>query len=132
MLTVKTQIKQSRIAGIGLFAAQFIPKGTIVWTYKEKLDALFTKEEIEQFSFASQEQFYNYAYLDKTYGQYLLCGDDGRFFNHSPVPNCDDSEKNVTMALQDINSGDELTVDYTTFCDDIENHQGLWLSIVSV
>lgn len=128
MLTVKTIIKPSPVAGIGLFATEFIPKGSIVWTYKKKLDALFTKAEVSTFSPPSQEQFYNYAYFDKVYGKYLLCGDDGRFFNHSLIPNCDDSEEGVTIALRDIQPGEELTVDYTTFYGDIQNHQEVLVS----
>lgn len=125
MLTVKTSIKPSSIAGIGLFANQFIPKGTIVWKTNLLIDLLLSHEEIETLSEPSRSQFYNYAYFDKHYGKYLLCGDDGRFFNHSSIPNCDDSHPFQTVALFDIFPGQELTVDYGVFYGEIEKHSQL-------
>ena len=52
----------------------------------------------------------------------MLCGDDGRFFNHSSTPSCDDSADDITVAVRDIEIGEELTVDYTTFYGDMESH----------
>ena len=65
MLTVKTKIAPSKIAGIGLFADEPIHKGTLVWKYEPLIDLLLPKEEIDKLSPPSQQQFYNYAYLDK-------------------------------------------------------------------
>jgi len=45
----------------------------------------------------------------------MLCGDDGRFFNHSGTPNYDDSAADVTIALTDIHQGEALTVNYLSF-----------------
>jgi SET domain-containing protein len=118
MITVKTIIHPSLIAGIGLFADQDIPKGTVVWKYNSELDLLFSKDQIEVLSPASKKQFLNYAFLDKKYDKYMLCGDDGRFFNHSEMPNCDDSAEDITIALRDIQKGEELTVNYVSFYGD--------------
>lgn len=122
MLTIPTKIKPSPIAGIGLFAETLVPKGTVVWKTNPLIDILLSKEEAESLSEPSKAQFYNYAYLDKNHGKYLLCGDDGRFFNHSREPNCDDSHPHMTVALVDILPGEELTVDYGVFYGEIENH----------
>jgi len=102
MLTVKTKIGSSNISGIGLFADQFIPKGTIVWKFQEGFDLLLSKEEIIKLSEPAQKQFYNYAYLDKKYNKYLLCSDDARFFNHSDDFNCDKIIDNITTSIIDI------------------------------
>ena len=126
MLIVKTKIAPSQIAGIGLFADEPIRKGTLVWKFDSGLDRLFSTEEISKLSDPAQKQFHNYSYLDKKYGKYLLCGDDGRFFNHSSAPNCDDSKDDMTTALRDIEKGEELTVDYTSFYGDPENHKGIF------
>lgn len=122
MLVIKTKIAPSLIAGIGLFAEEFIPKGAPVWKYMQGFDLLLSKEQIEQLSPPAQEQFYNYAFVDKKYGKYMLCGDDGRFFNHSTIPNCDDSGEDITLAVRDIEVGEELTVDYRAFYGDIADH----------
>lgn len=115
MLCVATKIQKSNIAGIGLFAAKDIPKGTVVWRFQEKIDTLFSESDINLLNEHSQAQFRNYAYFDNHHGKYLLCGDDGRFFNHSKSFNCDDSQQDITIAIRDIKAGEELTVDYNSF-----------------
>jgi len=123
MLLVKTKIGQSKIEGIGLFANEPIKAGTKVWGYEPKLDVLLSKEDIENLSTSAQEQFYRYAYLDKVRGKYLLCGDDGRFFNHSDTPNCDETADNdSTYALKDIDIGEELTINYGEFYGNMNEH----------
>jgi len=129
MLCIKTQLKSSTISGIGLFADEPIKKGTIVWRYEPNLDILLPKETVAKLSESAQKQFYNYAFLDNTCGKYMLCGDDARFFNHSENPNCDDSEPNITIALRDLEKGEELTVDYKTFYGDFENHPEIYSAI---
>ncbi len=122
MLMVKTKIAPSKIAGIGLFADQFIPKGTIVWKYQSGFDLLLSEEDVEKLSDPAKQQFYNYSYLDKKHGKYMLCSDDARFFNHSDNFNCDERENDITTAIRDIEKGEELTVNYKDFYGDIEKH----------
>lgn len=38
MLLVKTKIGPSKISGIGLFADQFIKKGTTIWKFQHSID----------------------------------------------------------------------------------------------
>ncbi len=123
MLCVKTKIAPSKIQGIGLFADQFIPKGTAVWKFMPGFDLLMTEEEIKKLSGPAKEQFYNYAYLDKKHSKYLLCSDDARFFNHSDNPNCDERMDDITTAMRDIQSGEELIVNYKDFYGDIDQHR---------
>ena len=49
MLLIKTKIQESRIHGIGLFADEFIPKGTEIWKFTPGFDMKFTREEILKF-----------------------------------------------------------------------------------
>jgi hypothetical protein len=52
-------------------------------------------------------------------GKYVLCFDDGRFFNHSDSPNVIDGltpdTAQSSIAVRDIFPGEELTCDYRTF-----------------
>ncbi len=123
MLLIKTKVKESRIHGLGLFAAQFIPKGTVVWKFMFGFDLLMTKEEIDKLSEPAKDQFYNYAYLDKKHNKYMLCSDDARFFNHSDDPNCDERIDDITTAIRDIQLGEELIVNYKDFYGDINQHR---------
>jgi hypothetical protein len=47
MLLVKTEVGPSSISGFGLLAAQFIPKGTPVWTLVRWFDLVLTKDQVE-------------------------------------------------------------------------------------
>ena len=49
MNQIKTYIDRSGIEGIGLFAGEFIPKGTLIWK-PSGLDQVFSKEQLENLS----------------------------------------------------------------------------------
>jgi len=118
MLKVKTKLDKSRIAGIGIFADQFIPKDSILWEYTPSHDKEYTQEEFDKAEGLDREflQTYCFRFTDK----FFLCVDNSRFFNHSDTPNCYSSDFNenslgYTKALRDINIGEELTDDYLGF-----------------
>lgn len=124
MILVKTKIGKSNIDGIGIFAGQFIAKGTPVWRFCPGFDLKMSEKDLECLSEPAKQQFLKYAYLNKD-GTYILCSDDARFFNHSDNPNCgcagysgDDSVPDI--ALRDIKTGEELTCDYKSFDGDFE------------
>ena len=113
MFTVATMVKSSPIQGVGVFAAQFIPAGTAIWTFTHGVDWKLAPEEISSFPQPFQARLRRYCYLDES-GVYILCGDNAKFMNHSEAPNCDDRGE-VTSAIDDIQVGEELTCDYRSF-----------------
>ncbi len=119
MLLVKTKLDRSGIHGIGLFADEFIPKDTIIWKFNHLIDLRCFGSDIQKWPDASREQIQKYSYREKHTGLYVLCGDDARFFNHSETPNCfdfyADEDQDITVALRDIQVGEELTCDYALF-----------------
>ena len=115
MIRVKTKLDQSSVHGIGLFADQFIPKGTITWEYYPLFDTAFSEEEIAQMSEPAKKQFFHYAFLDKEVGKYVLCFDDQRFINHSSKNYNIVSSPHQDMAVRDIQPGEELLCDYNKF-----------------
>ncbi len=125
MILVKSKLDKSSVHGIGLFAKEFIAKGTLVWKFDERFELVLSKEELAKLSPAAKEQFLNYAYISKKTGRYILCFDDSRFFNHSlsanvkcEVPENPDSDDDlVCFATRDINLDEELTCDYREFDD---------------
>lgn len=122
MILVRTTIGPSSISGIGLFAAEFIAKGTPVWRYMPGFDIAVDPSELDQLSPASREQFLKYAYLNPARNKYILCFDDARFYNHSETPNCievPDPPEGMNIAARDIQAGEELTCDYRVFDADI-------------
>jgi hypothetical protein len=122
-MLVKTKTGLSTIHSVGLFAKEFIQKGTKVWEFTEGFDLVLTKEQVKNLSEAAREQFLNYAYLSKKSGKYVLCTDDARFFNHQIPSNivCRvPEESNVIEALEcfatkDIQPGEEITNNYEDF-----------------
>ena len=65
MLKIKTKIHESKIHGIGLFADQFIPKGTVTWSYDTGLDSTYSKETIENLPSLLKDYFLFYCYIYK-------------------------------------------------------------------
>ena len=122
MLTIKTKLKESSISGIGLFAEESIPKNTVIWKYEPTIDLLLTEDDIKDLSEPSKKQIRNYWFLDTYHNKYMLCGDDGRFFNHSDECNCNDELKDMTITLKDIEAGEELTVNYKKFYGDFDEN----------
>lgn len=122
MLLVKTKVAVSNIpnAGLGLYAAEFIPKGKVIWKENPLIDKHFSSLEELNLSSDAKFQIEKYSWYDKNRNIFILAGDDTRFFNHSNNPNCDDSPLYETIALTDIPPNTELTVDYATF------HHGKW------
>ena len=125
MLMVKTKIKESKIHGIGLFADQFISKGTIVWKFTEGFDLKFTKEQILNFPDLIQTYLYKYSWKSKKSKRYCFSSDNGKYFNHSKTSNTlsqyyENEEEVVITAIRDIGIGEEITDNYSSFEYDSE------------
>ncbi len=130
MILIKIKLDRSEIHGLGCFAREFVKKGQLVWRFDENFDVAFKKEYVDKLPEATKENFLNYIYISKTTGDYILCSDDSRFFNHDDNPNVScvipEGAKNnelVCFATRDINEGEELTNDYRDF--DAESAEGL-------
>ena len=120
MLTIKTSLKPSKIEGIGLFADEKIPKGTVTWKFDPRFDILFDPKEVQQMSKEQQELITHFAYLSKTSGKYVYSIDDSRFTNHSVNNNVDsvylpNEEEVCGIANRDIEKGEEILVNYRKF-----------------
>jgi SET domain-containing protein len=117
VLLVKTRIRPSKIEGTGLFADEFIKKGTIVWQWEEDFDLRIHEKELEKLSAPAKEQFLKYCYFSKRSNRFVLCFDDARFINHSDTPNlknvfAPEAGEDFDIALHDIHPGEEITGDY--------------------
>lgn len=115
MITVKTSVQPSNIGGLGLFANEFIPKGTLVWKNFTDSEMILSIEQFEGFSDYMKGVLRVHGYLDKKTNQWKLPLDNSKFFNHSNTPNTYQDEDGNSIALQDIKSGEEITVNYSDF-----------------
>ena len=123
MFRVPTFVSRSSIHGFGVFAAEAIKKGTIVWQFDEGADWILTPDEMALFPEKLQAQMEAWTYQGED-GCFILCSDGAKFMNHSFDPNCDDSGFIRTVAARDIQAGEELTCDYREF-DEKSKQNGL-------
>lgn len=110
MLLVKTKIDKSTIpgAGLGLFADEFIPKGTRIFE-EDNLSIKIEKEDL--FKYSERELSYINMYCYRR-GDVMYCSmDNDKFTNHSNEPNVYEDGP-CTYAKVDIQSGEEILTDY--------------------
>jgi len=121
-MLVRTVVRPSQIEGLGIFADEEIVEGQAVWQFTPGLDLIVERRLLKGLSEAAYQQFIKYAYISKKTGEYILCFDDARFFNHHGAPNisCKPSpqaiaEEDVCIANRTIHRGEELTCNYREF-----------------
>jgi SET domain-containing protein len=115
MLLIRTKVKKSKIHGLGLFAAQFVSKGTKTWKLKPKIDLVITASEYKKLPKPFRKNIDHHIYQCKFTRKWIFCTDDARFMNHSTKPNIKTVRGMYDVALRDIKKGEELTEDYDRF-----------------
>jgi SET domain-containing protein len=120
MMLVRTKVLPSKIHGLGLFADEFIAKGTIIWRFTPGLDIKLTGKQILSLSKLDQIYIYTYSWKSEKSKLYCIALDNGKYFNHSLHPNTlseyrDNEEEVITIALKDIQPGEEITDNYSSF-----------------
>lgn len=114
MLLVKTTLGPSTIHGIGLFAAEPIARGTVIWRFDECIDRRFNKAARDALPEPTRSFVATYSYPERLGSDvHNLDGDNARFMNHSVAPNTDCEVD--TIASRDIAVGEELLCDYGQF-----------------
>lgn len=106
MLKVKTELRESAIAGIGLFAAEFIPKGTVIWEFDPYTDFRIAESLYEHYRHLEKYMWVN------SKGEIILPLDNDKFTNHSRTPNRLHVSDTLDIAGEDIEQGTEITQDY--------------------
>lgn len=123
MITIKTEVRPSSIHGLGLFAAERVLKGTVVWRYSPIFDVMYSDEVLSEIPNFKKEWIHKYAYRSKLTGLWCLAIDDARFFNHSKTPNTIDTGDDLNgtdIAIRDIEVGEEITIDYYSYDADAD------------
>ena len=119
MMMVQTELRPSPIHGIGVFLTQHVGAGDLIWRFDSRIDRIFSDDELNEMPEQLQRFLRTYSTLKGDLKLWVLCGDNGRHFNHSDTPNTrslgiafgDD------VAVEDMKPGTELTSDYRTICD---------------
>jgi uncharacterized protein len=121
MMMVETVIRPSDIHGMGVFLVHPVKKGDLIWRFDSRVDRLYSPEELASLPDHVQRYLRTYSTWNADVGVYVLCGDNGRYFNHSPTPS---TVSNAIAfgedhAARDLAAGEELTSDYATICDEV-------------
>jgi len=98
--------------GFGVFATQFIPRGTLTWVCDE-LDQFVDPARVAVLPPFYRKLLDTYTFRDRL-GRHVLCWDLARFMNHSCAPCCLGPDSTFEVAVRDIRPGDELTDDYAS------------------
>ncbi|WP_442581527.1 SET domain-containing protein [Mesorhizobium sp. ASY16-5R] len=116
MMQVHTYVAASGIEGVGVFTAEPIRKGAVVWAFDELFDRLIPIDEYEQARPLIKDFLDKYSYPSPDHPGFLVYEtDNGRFMNHTDTPNLDFSDFGGARALRDIAAGEELTCNYGDF-----------------
>ena len=119
MMMVETELRQSGIHGIGVFLLEPVTAGQLIWRFDSRIDRVYSDAELAGFPERLRGFLRTYSTLHDELKLWVLCGDNGRHFNHADAPNTvsqgiafgDD------VAAADLAAGTELTSDYRTICD---------------
>jgi SET domain-containing protein len=120
LYSVEVKVATNPAMGMGLFAKEFIAKDSVVWEFIEGIDLKVPIEKINSLNYAQKEHFYKYGWIEKNDENfYYLSCDLTNFINHSYTPNIE-AKDTWSVALKDINIGEEIFIDYGVFSNDFD------------
>jgi uncharacterized protein len=124
MMMVETELRPSTIHGAGVFLLQPVAKGGLIWRFDARIDRVYTPDEVASLPPHVQTFLETYCTWHEGVGLFVLCGDNGRYFNHSETPNTVSNGISFgeDHALRDLAMGEELTSDYRTICDHVRQN----------
>ena len=116
MLLVPTYVRPSRVEGVGVFAAEEIPAGTLIWRLDERFDRLIHRRDVAEQPESTRQFIERYAYPLSLDSEYLVVElDNGRFMNHSNEPNTDFRNPDAGFTKRSIAANEELFCNYSEF-----------------
>lgn len=134
MMMVETELRQSEIHGTGVFLLRPVRKGDLIWRFDSRIDRVYSEDEVASLPEQIQRFLRTYSTWHEATRLWILCGDNGRHFNHSDTPNTlslgtgfgDD------VAAEDLPAGVELTTNYTLICDSVRINGAGYLSAAAL
>jgi len=116
VILVRTRVGPSAIHGSGLFAAEFIPRGTPVWRFLPGFDHDFSPEQFAALPPLARDHTRWFCFVSRETGHVILSGDHACFINHADDANTGAPANAMppvtTVARRDIVAGEEITCNY--------------------
>ena len=118
-MMVDTELRPSSIHGIGVFLLEPVKTGQLIWRFDARIDRIYSDEELISLPERAAHFLRVYSTWNEALRLWVLCGDNGRHFNHSANPNTISQGVafGADLAAADLVTGTELTSDYATICD---------------
>jgi hypothetical protein len=117
MMTVSVKVRESKIHGTGVYAAQDIRKGSVIWMFTPGLDHVMTDYSVNHAEPRVQKFVMDRGYHSLTKPQWVVCCDEAQFLNFPPEDQAANIElggeqdgENLLLAARDIANGEELLV----------------------
>ena len=117
MLLIPTEIKPSKIHGLGLFTKIDLKVNQQIAHFDTAFDKAFSEEELAKITGHTLWFLWCFGYLEVDDGLWHLNSDNLRFMNHAHNPNTY-QDGDGDFAVRSIKAGEELTCDYFTFDKD--------------
>jgi uncharacterized protein len=117
-----TQVKQTH-KGLGVFATRKFFRGEILWI-ADDLDVLIPVDEYLRIDGIFRRKLDRYSYLNSE-NHAVIAWDEGKFVNHSCSPNSTGILQfdNISVALRDIEKGEEMVEDYYSYYGHFETFE---------
>ena len=109
------EVRPSTIQGMGVFALQFIPRGTRVIEYTGEHISHEESDRRHDDDAAGRAHTFLFIHDNKTVIDAAGGGNEARFINHACDPNCESLTEDGHIwieAIRDIQPGEELSYDY--------------------
>lgn len=116
MMLVPTYVAPSLIEGVGVFAAEPIRRGAVIWRLDPNFDRLVPGDSVGGLDPVMQAFIERYSYPLMSDPRLLVVElDNGRFMNHSERPNTRFDDPDAGYAIEDIAAGEEILCNYAEF-----------------
>jgi SET domain-containing protein len=119
VILVPSAVRPSPIHGCGLFATTFLPKGTPIWRFLPGFDQIFTPDQWAALPEPARSHTRHFCFVRHGDLHVILSGDHACFINHAEPPNTGAPPNAIppvtTVALRDIQAGEEITCNYRAY-----------------
>jgi SET domain-containing protein len=116
MIVPRTSVRPSSISGLGLFAEEPIPAGSVVWMHHDAVDIRLDEGKWTDLPDHVRNRLLRHSWVCRQTGIRWGSLDDDHRMNHSDDPNTECIGA-IVVASRDILPGDEITADYREFHD---------------
>ena len=117
MLMISVELKKSEIHGMGIFAADLIHKGRVLWQFTPGLDNNLSRYAVEYGEPRVKEFVLELGYFNARRVHWVLFADEAELWNfprRGEEPNCvlggEQDGEHLILAGRDIVPGEELTI----------------------